>query len=49
VGVAPIVFVLLKRVEPRTIGIRMAGYRIIEKRVTPDGQPIILGVDLEKQ
>jgi hypothetical protein len=49
VGVAPIVFVLLKRDAPRIIEIRMAGYRLIEKRVIPDGQPIILGVDLEKQ
>ncbi len=49
VGVAPIVFGLLKRDAPRVIEIRMANYRTIEKRVIPDGQPIILGVDLEKQ
>lgn len=50
VGVAPIVFVLLKRGDaPRVIEIRMAGYRPIEKQVVPDGEPIILGLDLEKQ
>ncbi len=48
-GVAPIVFGLLKRDVPRIIVIRMAGYRVIEKRVIPDGQAIILGVNLEKQ
>jgi hypothetical protein len=49
-GIAPIVFVLLKRDDaPRIIEIRMTGYRVVEKRLVPDGKPIILGVDLEKQ
>ena len=49
-GVTPLVFVLLKKGEhPRTIEIRMNGYRSVEKHLIPDGQLISIPVDLEKQ
>jgi hypothetical protein len=49
-GVSPIVFVLLKQGDtPRTVTIKMSGYRTVEKKVVPDGKTIPLGLTLEKQ
>ena len=48
-GVAPLVFVLLKKGEfPRTVEIRMDGYRTVEKHLLPDGQLISIPVTLER-
>ncbi|MGA2371666.1 MAG: PEGA domain-containing protein [Candidatus Korobacteraceae bacterium] len=48
-GVAPLVFVLLKKGDtPRTVEIRMDGYRTVEKHLVPDGQLISIPVTLEK-
>lgn len=49
-GVTPLVFVLLKKGDaPRTVEIRMNGYRTIEKHLVPDGQLISISSNLEKQ
>jgi hypothetical protein len=49
-GVTPLVFALLKKGDaPRTIEVRMNGYRTIEKHLVPDGQLILLSSNLEKQ
>ncbi len=49
-GVTPLVFFLLKQGDtPRTITIRMDGYKTVEKKVVPDGKPITIGLTLEKQ
>ena len=49
-AVTPVVFVLLKKGDaPRTIEIRLNGYRTIEKHVVPDGHLITIQATLEKQ
>ena len=49
-GVSPIVFVLLKRGDtPRTVSIKMDGYKTVEKKFVPDGKPIPIGLTMEKQ
>ena len=49
-GVTPVVFVMLKRGDtPRTLEIRLNGYRTIEKHLVPDGQLISIISSLEKQ
>ncbi|MGA3098128.1 MAG: PEGA domain-containing protein [Bryobacteraceae bacterium] len=49
-GVSPLVFVLLKQGDsPRTITIKMTGYKTFEKKVVPDGKTIPIGLTLEKQ
>jgi hypothetical protein len=49
-GVSPVVFVLLRHGEtPRTITIKMTGYRTIEKKFVPDGKTIPIGIQLEKE
>jgi hypothetical protein len=49
-GVSPIAFVLLKQGDtPRTVTIKMSGYKTIEKKVVPDGKIIPIGLTLEKQ
>ena len=49
-GITPLVLVLIKKGEtPRTVEVRMAGYRTIEKHVVPDGLLITIGDKLEKQ
>jgi len=49
-AVTPFVFVLLKKGDaPRTIEIRMNGYRTIGKHVVPDGHLITIEATLEKQ
>ena len=48
-GVSPLVFVLLKQGDtPRTITIKMAGYKTVEKTFVPDGRTIPVSVTLEK-
>jgi len=34
---------------PRTVTIKMGGYKTIEKKVIPDGKVIPIGVMLEKE
>ncbi len=48
-GVSPVVFVLMKRDTPRTITVKMAGYKTVEKQLDPDGKTIPLGLTLEKE
>ena len=49
-GVSPIVFYLLRHGDtPRTVTIKMGGYKTIEKKVIPDGKVIPIGVMLEKE
>lgn len=49
-AVTPVVFVLLKKADtPRTVEIRMDGYRTIQKQVIPDGHLITIQATLEKQ
>jgi hypothetical protein len=48
-GISPVTFVLMKRDAPRTITVKMAGYKTIEKQVEPDGKVIPLGLTLEKE
>lgn len=49
-GVSPFAFVLLKQGDtPRTITIKMNGYKTIEKTFVPDGKTIPIGLTLEKQ
>src|ERR1017187_4135336 len=48
-GVTPILFVLYKHGDaPRTITIKMKGYKTIEKNVAPDGKTIPIGLTLDK-
>jgi hypothetical protein len=48
-GVSPLVFVLLKQGDtPRTVTIKMAGYKTVEKQFVPDGKIIPISVTLEK-
>jgi hypothetical protein len=49
-GVSPLAFVLLEHGDtPRTITIKMNGYKTIEKKVVPDGKTIPIGLTLQKQ
>lgn len=49
-AVTPFVFVLLKKGDaPRTIEIRLSGYRTVEKHLVPDGHLITIQSTLEKQ
>jgi len=42
--------VLLKQGDtPRTITIKMSGYKTVEKKVVPDGKTIPIGLALEKR
>jgi hypothetical protein len=48
-GMSPVVFVLLKQgATPRTVTIKMAGYKTVEKNFVPDGKTIPIGLTLEK-
>jgi len=48
-GISPLAFVLLKQGDtPRTITIKMAGYKTVEKTFVPDGRTIPIAVSLEK-
>ena len=49
-GVSPLVFVLLRNGDaPRTLTIKLNGYRTVEKTMIPDGKIIPLGLTLEKE
>jgi hypothetical protein len=49
-GVSPLVFLLLRRADtPRTVTIKMSGYKTVEKTVVPDGRTIPIGLTLERQ
>ncbi len=48
-GVTPFSFVLIKRDAPRTVTIKLAGYKTVEKTLVPDGKPIPIAVTLEKE
>jgi CRISPR/Cas system-associated exonuclease Cas4 (RecB family) len=48
-GVTPVVFVLIKRETPRTITVKLTGYKTVEKTFTPDGKTIPVAITLEKQ
>lgn len=49
-GVSPVAFYLVRHGDtPRTITIKMSGYKTIEKKVVPDGKVIPIGVTLEKE
>jgi hypothetical protein len=49
-GVSPFVIVLLKQGEtPRTVTVKMGGYKTVEKRLIPDGKIIPIALTLEKQ
>lgn len=48
-GVSPFVFFLMKRDAPRTVTIKMPGYKTVEKQFDPDGTPIPIGITLEKE
>lgn len=49
-GVSPLVFVLLRNGDaPRTLTIKLDGYRTVEKTMIPDGKIIPLGLTLEKE
>jgi len=49
-GVTPFVIVLLKKGDtPRTLTIKMSGFKTVEKKVVPDGKNIPIGLTLEKQ
>jgi hypothetical protein len=48
-GISPMVFVLLRHGDtPRSIKITLNGYKIVEKRVVPDGKTIPISLKLEK-
>jgi hypothetical protein len=48
-GVSPVVFVLLKMGDaPRTVTIKLDGYKAVEKTFIPDGKTIPIGLTLEK-
>ncbi len=48
-GVTPVVFVLLKRDNPRILTIKLAGYKAVEKTFVPDGKNIPVSIILEKE
>ena len=48
-GITPIVTNLMKRDAPRTVTVKLAGYKTFEKQFEPDGKPIPLGLTLEKE
>ncbi len=48
-GVTPVAFVLIKRENPRTVTVKMAGYKTVEKTLVPDGKNIPIAITLEKE
>ncbi|HWG21431.1 MAG TPA: PEGA domain-containing protein [Terracidiphilus sp.] len=49
-GVSPMAFVLLKHGDtPRTITVKMSGYKTVEMRVVPDGKTIPIGLTLDRE
>jgi hypothetical protein len=48
-GITPLVFFLFKRGDtPRTVTIKMSGYKTVEKQFVPDGKNIVIGLVLTK-
>jgi hypothetical protein len=49
VGISPLVFVLLRQGDkPRTLTIKLPGYKTVEKKVVPDGRLVPIGLHLER-
>jgi len=49
-GVSPFAFVLLRQGDnPRTVTLKMDGYKTIERKFVPDGKTIPIALTLEKQ
>jgi hypothetical protein len=48
-GITPLVINLMKRDVPRTVTVKLGGYKTFEKQFEPDGKPIPLGLTLEKE
>jgi hypothetical protein len=48
-GVTPVVFVLIKREEPRAVTVKLTGYKTVEKTLVPDGKNIPIAITLEKE
>jgi hypothetical protein len=48
-GITPVVTNLMRRDAPRTVTVKLAGYKTFEKQFEPDGKPIPLGLTLEKE
>jgi hypothetical protein len=48
-GITPLVINLMRRDAPRTVTVKLAGYKTFEKQFEPDGKPIPLGLTLEKE
>ncbi|MGB8131246.1 MAG: PEGA domain-containing protein [Candidatus Angelobacter sp.] len=48
-GITPLVINLMRRDAPRTVTVKLAGYKTFEKEFEPDGKPIPLGLTLEKE
>ena len=48
-GVTPVVFVLLKRDNPRVLTIKLAGYKTVQKTLVPDGRNIPISITLGKE
>jgi hypothetical protein len=49
-GVTPLVFVLQRHGDvPRTLTIKLAGYKTIVRKVIPDGGTLPIGLEMEKE
>jgi hypothetical protein len=49
VGISPVAFVLLKHGDtPRTITVKMAGFKTAERKFIPDGKEIPIALTLGK-
>ena len=46
-GVTPLVFVLIRRDNPRVLTIKLPGYKTVEETLVPDGRNIPIVVSLE--
>jgi len=38
-----------KAEAPRTVTIKLSGYKTVERKVVPDGKPVPIGLNLEKE
>lgn len=47
-GVTPVVFILIQRDTPRTVTVKMDGYKTVEKQIVPDGKIVPISLQLEK-
>jgi PEGA domain len=48
-GATPLELVLIKRDSPRTLTIKLPGYKTVEKTLVPDGENILIAVFLERE